>query len=849
MIKKLAFSGALILCTLLLVYCTTDEESMIGPFGDASKYISATSFTVENDVLYTGGDSTTIKIVLLDYNKSPLEGLKVLFSAEFGEITESDITDSTGTAEAVFKSDETTGETIIIANTGTKSFEIPITIKKYEPTTIELSAESLVLLADGNDYTKITATPRDEDGNIMSNIAIQFATTSGTLSSEAGSFSDLTSLEVNSGSTGEEAIVYLRSEPSIGNAEITASAGETSSINIYFYLNVPEYIILTPSPKVLLADGNSISTISAVVLDDTGTEMEGVAVSFSTTAGSLDFPVRTTDENGIAIVELTSSTVEETATVTASAYATSTIDIQFTLNIPYQIELNAAPTRVIADGSTASIITAIPKDRDGNPMPGIEVSFNADLGTLGASFVKTDSDGIAEVELTSNEEGTATVTASVSTVVKTTKIIFYEYNPAFIILSRGEDSILADGFSKVLVTATVYDADNQAIPGAVVNFSTNYGSLDKTDGVVASQEGAAVVTLTSEGLTEDEDAVVTAEVEGVSLSNSITVTFRGITLTANIDSTKFTEGGYYSVFIRSTLIETSQGTIVDDAAVRFSTTIGAMEPEISAVNDFGEATSILYAEVTGTDQNGLVITSELTNSSVVSDATQSSVVPGVEALVSTIDDEVMGDGKGFALMRATIREATTNKAITDVTVDWATTHGTIKPTSTANTLGHTIDTLAIEFAVGSETDVTVEASFGSNVSVTNVVTFIPPVNDNRLILGFEPDTTGHGIVPCDIDTSIATRDAGLTAHYVNESGNGIDGEAILFSVVPNNLSAICDTDTTDGNQNGKASVMMAYPPQNIGQIVRVWAEAPDGTRGSVDVILPKHEEEEEDEGG
>jgi hypothetical protein len=47
MIKKTALYGALILCTLLLVTCTTDEESMIGPFGDASKYISATKITVK----------------------------------------------------------------------------------------------------------------------------------------------------------------------------------------------------------------------------------------------------------------------------------------------------------------------------------------------------------------------------------------------------------------------------------------------------------------------------------------------------------------------------------------------------------------------------------------------------------------------------------------------------------------------------------------------------------------------------------------------------------------------------------------------------------------------------------
>lgn len=49
--------------------------------------------------------------------------------------------------------------------------------------------------------------------------------------------------------------------------------------------------------------------------------------------------------------------------------------------------------------------------------------------------------------------------------------------------------------------------------------------------------------------------------------------------------------------------------------------------------------------------------------------------------------------------------------------------------------------------------------------------------------------------------------------------------------------------------NGRALVMLAHPPQNGGEIVRVWAEAPDGTRGSIDVILPKDVEEEDSGGG
>jgi hypothetical protein len=211
-------------------------------------------------------------------------------------------------------------------------------------------------------------------------------------------------------------------------------------------------------------------------------------------------------------------------------------------------------------------------------------------------------------------------------------------------------------------------------------------------------------------------------------------------------------------------------------------------------------------------------------------------IPGVEILINTIDGEIMGDGEGWALVKATLKEIN-GKAISNTEVDWETTLGTIIGLSKTNTSGHTIDTLRIENPVSQNTNVTVSANFGDNVSTSDVLTFIAPVNSQRLILGFESDTTGHGIVPCNVDDALAVREVGVSALFVDSEGNPkLDGNEIIFSVVPNNFAYICPTDTTE---DGVANVMMIYPPQNGGEIVRVWGEAPDGTRGSIDVILPK----------
>lgn len=1032
MIKKIVPISSIVLLTLLFIYCTTDESTIIGPFGNAGKYITVASFSADKTLLYSNGDTTLISIKVLDVDKTPAIGLIVNFSAQFGKITESDTTDSSGVAIATFVSDDNTGENIITADTGVKTETLLITVVKYQPTYLILSAESPVILADGKSRTKITAVLKDSVGNPMAGMTVNFKTTLGDIVSpieitdESGTaYSELISsdtigtatitatsgiestidvkfhmdvpaiielsvgnpvlladgisttiitavvkdslghrmdnesvrflttkgtfvgatdskieitdqggtaqVELISSSTPGTALIIAtsfvsdsvevefkqhvpveidissemytlladgissteitaiprddqgRKMPNIpvyfsttkgdlssqivnteadgvaktiltstteeGIATVTVTSYITRSVEISFQKYVPAYINLSAGSPVLLADGESSTIITAVLRDSDGKKMEGETVRFSTNLGTLSSPIEVTGPGGIATVTLFSSTAPGTALVIATSFVSDSVEVEFNINVPDKIEIFATPTIILADGQSISTITAIPKDKDNNPMPGMSVSFTTTLGNLKEKFVVTDAEGKAETDLISvTTDGTAYVTAT-SSAEATVGVQFIAYNPAYIKLITDIDgnTVLADGKSEINIIAEVYNSANQIIPWALVDFSTTHGSLNKTT-VRADQTGKAIVTLTSAGSAYSYPAVVTAGVQGTSISENISVKFRGISIATNIDSVQFATGGYYKVYIRTHLFDVELGEDIENATVVFSSTIGLMDPKNGWTDEFGRSFSILFADVTGADQSGLKIYSKLWFApKEVIDSTESMVIPGVEALISTIDDEVMGDGEGWALVKATLREITGNKAITDVGIDWATTLGTIIGRSKTNTTGHTIDTLRIENSVSTNTDVTITANFGENVSASDIVTFISPVGPNRLILGFEPDTVGHGIIPCDIDTVLATRDVGISALY-NRPGDN-DGYTISFSVVPKNLAVICPTAVTVGAENGRAIVMMAYPPQNAGQIVRVWAEAPDGTRGSIDVILPKDEEEEDSGGG
>jgi len=821
MIKKIAILGIIVLFTLLFIYCTTDDSTIIGPFGNADKYLSVVSLSADKTTLYSNGDTSIVSIKVLGLNNSPASGLTVGFTAQFGIITEFAITDSSGIASALFISDENIGANVITIDAGVKKYTLAINIISYQPRYVELFSESSRILADGESFTIITAVLKDSVGNPMPDMTVNFTTSLGTLVPQ-----------VTPTNSDGVATTILTSVSTEGIATVTATSGISESINIEFY--GPAYIELSASLLLLPADGISITDITVILKDSVGNPIPFMTVNFSTSLGTLIPEVVLTDENGMATTELTSTT-EGIATVTAASGITKSIDIKFQNYVPAFIEISSGLPRLWADGESSTTITAVLKDSIGNPMPNMTVNFTRSLGTLSQQIELTDSDGKATTELTSSlVEGIAIVTAT-SYITDSVSVEFVPYVPSMIEISASPTTILADGLSSSTITVTPKDRDGLPMPNLNVLFSTNLGMFSDTTGRT-NQEGLVTAVITSVGSFTDKTATIKVSVaEDTSIFEDIELIFRGIYSVTHIDSAKMSDEGIYKAYVRTNLREDNNGDSVSGVAVYFGPSVGTMIPAIVETDEQGTASSILEVNVLPTNQNNVTITSELSTAAVVSSRPEEFDIPGVEMLINTIDDEIMGDGEGWALVKATLREIT-GKAITGTNVEWSTTLGTIIGQSKTDTSGHTIGTLRIENAVNQNTNVTVTANYGDYVSISDVVTFIEPINSNRLILGFEPDTTGHGIISCNIDTALATREVGISASYVNQNGNPLNGQLIDFYVVPINFAYICPTDTTE---SGVANVMMVYPPQNGGEIVRVWGEAPDGTRGSIDVILPK----------
>src|SRR5579871_5962409 len=120
-----------------------------------------------------------------------------------------------------------------------------------------------------------------------------------------------------------QAITTFKAGAANGTAVITAISGGVSAsgnnaVRIAVGTAAVGRVALTANPTIVPANGGT-TTLTASVFDINGNPLVSAPVSFSTTAGSLDVFVATTDANGVATAHLTTA---NQATVTATVGAT-----------------------------------------------------------------------------------------------------------------------------------------------------------------------------------------------------------------------------------------------------------------------------------------------------------------------------------------------------------------------------------------------------------------------------------------------------------------------------------------------------------------------------------------------
>ncbi len=453
------------------------------------------------------------------------------------------------------------------------------------------------LIADGNSLTDVEVLVREtSSGNPIVNRPVSWATTMGTITG------------ITTTNTFGIASTQLVNDYETGPAVITASFGNlfTDTLEFEFVMQTVSEIQLDVSSNSIYADGLASVDITLVTLDAAGLPLGNSSLTLNTDHGSFSGGVQEleffTDSDGYAHVTLTSEasvtdvTAHLTVTLTEGSVSAAT-DVDFrglTLEITSQIDT------LVADGSTLTDITAHLKETSNNyPVEGHTVQWSTTLGEIIESSF-TDALGNATAQLTaSSETGTATIEVSITQDLSDS--IGVEFVPVTVeslAMEVSQSSILADGISTAVITATALDYEGNTVPGAnltltTVNgsFSNDLASIDLTTGA----DGVASAVLTSSASREDLLSILTLEL--TSDPSSVIydlIEFRGVSFDITTEIEALIADGTTDTPIYALVKETTNGNAISGVTVNWATTMGVITAE-SQTNSLGVAAATLVS--------------------------------------------------------------------------------------------------------------------------------------------------------------------------------------------------------------------------------------------------------------
>ncbi len=357
-------------------------------------------------------------------------------------------------------------------------------------TTLTPSVSSITLDAIGATQP-ITATVKDQNGAVMTSVAVTFASNASTIASVSGGGS-ATVTAVGNGST-----------------TITALAGSLTA-------TIPVTVAQAPVAPVKLAGDAQTATVGAAVTtqlrvrvqDRLGNAMAGRAVTFAVTAGggTVTPTAAQSGADGSATASWVLGTVPGAQAVTATtAGVTDAATFTATANVgaPASVAATAGNNQTaIAGAAVATPLAVKVADAFGNGVPGVSVAFAIATGggTIAGSPATTNASGIATAGTWTlgTAAGAKTVTATVTGLTAVTFTATATAGPAAIMsLNAGNAQTVTQGLAvPTLPSVKITDANANPVSGVAVTFAVASGGGSIT-GANATTNAAGIATVGS----------------------------------------------------------------------------------------------------------------------------------------------------------------------------------------------------------------------------------------------------------------------------------------------------------------------------------------------------------------
>ena len=498
----------------------------------------------KDPVIADNNDLTTLTATVADTEGNAIANTEVTFTLPEdvkANFTLSDggkvITDAEGKAKVTLKGTKAGAHTVTASMTGGKSEQLVVNfIADTLTAQVNLNVTEDNFIANNVGMTRLQATVTDGNGNPLANEAVTF-----TLPADVSASFTL--------GQGGSAITDIN-----GKAEVTLSGTKsgtypvTVSVNNYGVSDTKQVTLIADAGTAKLASLTSVysfvvsttegATMTASVTDANGNPVEGIKVNFRGTSVTLSSTSVETDDRGFAEILVTSTEVG-LKTVSASLADKPTEVISRLLNAKVDVNSATITSQEIPEGQVMVAqdiaVKAHVNDQFGNPVTHQPATFSAAPSSqmiISQNTVSTNTQGVAEVTMTSERNGSYTVKASLANGASLEK----QLEAIDEKLTLTSSPLIGVNAPKgATLTATLTSANGTPVEGQVINFSVTLEGATLSGGKVRTNSSdQAPVVLTSNKV---GTYTVTASFHnGVTIQTQTTVKVTGNPSTAHVAS-------------------------------------------------------------------------------------------------------------------------------------------------------------------------------------------------------------------------------------------------------------------------------------------------------------------------
>jgi hypothetical protein len=338
-----------------------------------------------------------------------------------------------------------------------------------------------------------------------------------------------------------------------------------------------------------------------------------------------------------------------------------------------KVTVTSSAAAIAADGSTTSTITAVVVDANNVAVPSVAVSFAATAGgVLQAVSATTDVSGNATATLKAAAGvaagTTITVTASAGSVSGSTAVSVIAIQQT-ISLTTDLPQIPSDASKSATISALLRDANNNALPGVTVQFSSTSGVLTVTQ-ATTDQNGIAKATLNAGSDPTNRTITVNAGAGTAASSLPISVTGTSLTLSGPANLVQNSSGSF------AVVLTSSSGQGIPQQTVTLSSANGNTLSAVTLTTDAsGRGTFTVTGTVGGQDTISAAALG-LVKTATVAVSTQNFQI------TAPADNTVVGLG---ASQTVTVTWLNNGQPVVKQPVSFATTRGALVPTTPVNT--------------------------------------------------------------------------------------------------------------------------------------------------------------------